>query len=97
MMEKPLQTFTAAAKHLQLSTNPTKIKKAISFSQFDILKAQESELGFKERVKTNQSFFRSGTKDNYKTLLSAKQISQICELHYKTMSNYGYLDVSTSL
>ncbi|MFX9123758.1 sulfotransferase domain-containing protein, partial [Acinetobacter baumannii] len=60
MLEKPLPTFTKVTRFLGLPAGRARIEKAIRFSSFDVLKAQEQRTGFVERSRRADAFFRAG-------------------------------------
>jgi hypothetical protein len=69
-----------------------RLKKAIAFSDFNELKKQEQEKGFKERSPhSSGSFFRKGGSGQWKEALSSEQISRILQDHGEMMKRLGYL------
>lgn len=91
MVEKPFETFSKAVQFIGLDVSEEKIKKAIKFSSFDILKSQEEKENFKEKPTKAKSFFREGKSGNYNNHLSEVQIEQIIKDHSEIMKRFGYI------
>ena len=51
----------------------------------------ETKIGFKEKPSTSNSFFRKGITDEWKNVLSEKQIKLIEENFYNEMKELKYL------
>jgi hypothetical protein len=94
MKHRPQTTFTQAAAYLQLPTDPDRIAKAIRFSDFSILQAQEKQDKFKERPPNTASFFRKGIAGDWQQTLTNTQIDQIVRDHSVIMQRFGYLDAA---
>lgn len=92
MIERPVSTFTAAARFLQLPDEPARIAKAIRFSEFGELSRQEKERGFRERPPRTRHFFREGRSGGWRETLSADQVAKIIADHGEVMRRFGYLD-----
>lgn len=91
MVQHPVETFTAAARFADLSTEPAAIEQAIAFSSFDVLQSQERERGFSEKPAGVESFFRKGKVGAWREVLSDQQADQIVQDHSQVMSRFGYL------
>lgn len=91
MVEKPFETFSKAVQFIGIDVSEDKIRKAIKFSSFDILKSQEEKDNFKEKPTKAKSFFREGKSGNYKNHLSEVQIEQIIKDHSDIMKRFGYI------
>lgn len=91
MLGDPQTTFGALASHLLLSPDPAELQLAIDLSSFDRLQKQEREKGFREKPKAAESFFRSGTADQWKDQLTPAQIDRIVADHHDQMARFGYL------
>ncbi len=91
MVQHPVETFTAAARFADLSTEPGAIERAIAFSSFDVLQSQEREHGFSEKPSGAESFFRKGKVGAWREVLSDQQVDQIVQDHRQVMSRFGYL------
>lgn len=92
MLQNPVATFTRAVKFLRLPDDPMRIDKAIRFSDFKLLAAQEREKGFREKLPKTEYFFRQGKSNDWREKLSAQQVERIIADHGEVMARFGYLD-----
>lgn len=92
MLQDPLSTFSRAAAFLQFPSNPERIEKAISFSDFRELSRQEAEQGFSERPQHTGHFFRQGKSGGWRELLTPEQVAKIVADHGEVMRRFGYLN-----
>ncbi|MFZ2959946.1 MAG: sulfotransferase domain-containing protein [Candidatus Ozemobacteraceae bacterium] len=88
----PIKTFNGAVQFIGLERSGEQIRKAIGLSDFDKLKAEEDQNGFKERPYKTASFFRAGKVGDWRNYLSEEQKNQIVSDHKMVMKKYGYLD-----
>ena len=91
MQERPLETFTAAARFCGLPCDPDHVRRALDYSSFEVLQKQEIEFGFKERLEGAASFFRQGKAGAWREVLSPSQIARIIGDHGTVMERFGYL------
>jgi hypothetical protein len=91
MAGAPLATFKAVAAFLGLQPPRARLEKAIKFSSFKVLQAQERRHGFKERSAKSAAFFRAGRAGQWKTTLSEAQVAAIAAAHGAEMRRFGYL------
>lgn len=91
MKEKPLETFSKAVEFIGLNNTKEQIQRAINFSDFDKLKKQEEENGFKEKPRKMDSFFRKGQIGDWREHLTKDQVNKIINDHRKVMQDLGYL------
>ena len=91
MHVSPFETFEGIAKFLALEVSIDRIEKAIRFSSFDVLRAQEDQHGFRERSIHADKFFRAGKTGSWRDVLSSKQIAAIIDRHRAQMANFDYL------
>ena len=91
MIRKPVATFGGLVKFCGLPKNPSRLKKAIQFSAFDVVSAQEQKTGFRERSKPAERFFRKGKVGDGRLELTRAQIDKLIENHGETMLRFGYL------
>ncbi|MFC2176408.1 sulfotransferase domain-containing protein [Bacteroidota bacterium] len=92
MLNKPFETFTAAAKFGQLPHDKESIERAIKFSSFKELQKQEAEEGFYEKNHSATSpFFRKGKTGSWREELTAEQAQIIIENHREIMLRFGYI------
>ncbi len=97
MTRKPVETFARMAKFLGLPKNPTRLKKAIRFSAFDVVSAQENNAGFKERSKNTERFFRKGRVGDGRAALTRAHIGKLIEHHGDVMREFGYVSKNGEL
>jgi len=90
MLKNPYQAFQAVLRHIGLPVKREQLEKAIQFSNFEVLQQQEEKNGFKEAVKTQELFFRSGKSEQWKTELNEDQVAQILQDHGRVMKKFGY-------
>lgn len=88
------QAFAAAARFLRLDAGAGAIERAIAFSSFDTLKAQEEREPFRERAQRSAGFFRKGAIGDWQTILSGAQIDRILDAHGLVMQRFGYCDAA---
>ncbi len=86
-----LNTFTEIVGFCGLEIDESRVKKAIEFSDFKVLKKQEDEHGFKEKSHHSQNFFREGKTGSWKDRLTQEQVKKIIDKNGKVMKELGYL------
>jgi aryl sulfotransferase len=91
MQERPLETFTAAARFCGLPCDSGSVRRALDHSSFETLQKQERESGFRERPATANSFFRQGKVGGWREVLSPPQVAMIVEAQETVMRRFGYL------
>jgi len=91
MLYKPLPVFKGIAKFLGLKAPTERIKRAIKFSSFRQLRAQEEQSGFNEASAHSDHFFRVGKAGQWKEMLTTKQIDTIVADHHAMMEKFKYL------
>lgn len=92
MKLKAEETFGAAVQFVGLPTDPDKVRKAIEFSRFEEVRAQEEKEGFGERMPGAKSFFRKGEIGSWRESLTPEQAAKIVADHGAVMRRFGYLD-----
>jgi hypothetical protein len=92
MKHKPFETFKQAANFINIHCPDQDIEKAIRFSNFDSMKAQEKQFGFKEKSPSSAAFFRKGIIGSWKDELPVELIKTITDNHNTMMIRYGYID-----
>ena len=90
MLARPVETFSNIVKFAGLALDANLLEKAIAFSHFDQLAAQEKKSGFTEKQPTALSFFRQGHVGAWQNHLSQHQINKIIKNHYKIMKRFNY-------
>lgn len=91
MLRDPEGTFGGLARHLLLIPTADQLRRAIDRSSFDALQKQEAEVGFREKPKSAERFFRKGQMDQWKTELTPAQADRIRSAHHEQMRRFGYL------
>jgi hypothetical protein len=91
MLARPLETFSGAVAFAGLSHDRQKIEKALQFSDFKVLQAQEREKGFNEKAPVNDLFFRAGRAEQWQERLTAEQVDRVFYDHGEVMRRFGYL------
>ena len=91
MLSDPLKAFRKVVSLLGQRRDLKRLKKAISFSSFDQLRAQERQHGFVEKHENANSFFRRGRKNQWQQKLTKAQVRRIIEKHESQMKRFHYL------
>ncbi len=91
MLDRPNHSFRQLSAFLKLTPPNDRLHKAVKFSSFETLRAQEQKFRFKERSEYSSAFFRSGRKQQWRTVLSTAQIDKIVTDHGVQMARFGYL------
>jgi len=94
MQASPLDTFTAAAKFLELPSDEPSILRALDHCKLESLQKQEAEKGFRERMPQAAAFFRKGIAGDWVATLSQTQVDAIVRDHERVMARLGYLHES---
>ncbi len=93
MTYNPGRAFPEILVALDLAMDRTRIERALRFSTFEQLQAQESQKQFKEiSLKADSAFFRKGQIGSWREELSRAQAQLIMESHEEMMLRFGYLD-----
>jgi hypothetical protein len=79
------------ARKLGITRDEARIRRAVEFSSFKTLQAQEAEAGFIEKSEHSQRFFRAGRAGGWRDKLSATQAAAIERDHGEQMRRFGYL------
>ena len=91
MVRSPTETFTEAARFLGLPDDSQRIAKAIQFSTFRSLQAQEKQRGYVDRPQAAPAFFHRGRVAAWKDLLSEYQVRRLVDGLAEIMARFGYL------
>ncbi|MEE8535288.1 MAG: sulfotransferase domain-containing protein, partial [Kiloniellales bacterium] len=91
MLDSPQKSFGRVARFLGLDPPRDRLKRAIKFSSFKVLRRQEDRHGFRERSEKAKNFFRKGTSGQWKTALTAEQVARIVGDQRQQMQRFGYL------
>ena len=90
MIDKPETCFGEVIRHLGLEPEPERLARAIRHASFDELQAQEAATPFVENSQHQPRFFRSGSTQQWRKVLSRKQIDRIRRQQGKLMRRFGY-------
>jgi hypothetical protein len=91
LLEKPRSNFKRVTNFLGLKPSTERLERAIRFSSFKVLKAQEEKTGFKERPEGARAFFREGKKEQWRAKLTPEQVRRIVDDHREQMERFGYV------
>jgi Sulfotransferase domain len=88
----PIEGFKQIIQFLGWEFDQDRLERAVKWSDFKVLQSSETQTGFPEtsRIATSQKFFRHGTTDRWKQVLSDSQIESIIQHHAGTMFKLGY-------
>ncbi len=86
------ETFGAAVRFAGLPADPERLRKAIEFSRFEVVRKQEEKDGFGERMPRAKSFFRKGEVGSWRESLTPEQAAMIVADHGTVMRRFGYLN-----
>lgn len=92
MLCQPQATFAAAMRFAGLPNDTARLHKALTFSHFALLQAQEYAHGFKEKPATAAVFFRQGTMGAWRDVLTNRQMARLIRDHGEVMRRFGYLN-----
>ena len=68
---------------------PAKLRRAVRLADFQRLREQEEQEGFRENIGTGR-FFRSGRAGDWRRHLTAAQARAVLDAHHRVMSAMGY-------
>lgn len=91
MLAKPRTSFKRVTNFLGLKPSSERLERAIRFSSFKVLKAQEQKSGFKEKSKVASAFFREGKAEQWREKLTPDQVRRIIADHSEQMRRFGYI------
>ena len=92
MMADTHSALSSIIDFLEVPVDEGRIAKAVEFSAFKKLAAQESEKRFGEMSPAADSFFRKGIVGDGYNALTQEQIDQVTADHREVMERFGYLD-----
>lgn len=90
MLQDPFMAFSNALDFINVEFTEDQIQRAINHSRLEILQSQEDKEGFREKSIHTRSFFRSGSLDTWKSILSPGDIKSIIEKNQILMEKFGY-------
>lgn len=83
----PLETFRAAVRFTGLLDDPVRVKRAIRFSGFEILRQH----GFLEGYPQVDAFFHQGRVGSWREVLTSEHVERLVVDHGDVMRRFGYL------
>ncbi|MEA2950802.1 MAG: hypothetical protein QOJ96_322 [Alphaproteobacteria bacterium] len=90
MQTDPLSAFTRMASFLELPSDSATVAAAIEAAAFPRLQAQERESGFFEKPHGASTFFREGSIDGWRRVLTPEQCARVVASHGSVMRRLGY-------
>ena len=90
MQADPIATFGGVVRFCGLDDDPTRIAKAVDFSRFERVQAQEQAEGFGEKMPLADSFFRSGQVGSWRAGMDDELAAALCAAHTGVMGRFGY-------
>lgn len=91
LLAKPRTYFKHVTNFLGLKPSSERLERAIRFSSFKVLKAQEEKSGFKEKPEIAKAFFREGKAEQWRAKLTPDQVRRIISDHREQMERFGYI------
>ena len=92
MVAAPLQAFGGLIRFLGADPPEDRLARAVAFSDFAVLRAQEEARGFIEQpARSSGPFFRAGQVGQWKAVLTRAQAARIERDHGEVMRRFGYL------
>jgi hypothetical protein len=92
MVAAPCQAFCGLIRFLGQDPPEDRLARAVRFSDFAVLQAQEAARGFIEQpARSSGPFFRAGQVGQWKTVLTRAQQARIERDHGEVMRRFGYL------
>ena len=88
----PVAGFGRLAAGIGLKTEPGDIERAVQATQFDRLRSEEEQSGFREKPPTSGGFFRSGKPQSWKGILDDQLRAKLVRDHGPMMQRLGYLE-----
>jgi hypothetical protein len=92
MLADTLTTFRQALTFIGIDVDEARLQKAVEFSRFNVVKKQEQEIGFKEKVQGVESFFYKGKAGTWREEMTAEQVAEVINFNRDLMRRLGYLD-----
>jgi hypothetical protein len=91
LLDKPLKMFRKVVSLMGLPADPGRLKKAVEFTSFRQLQAQERSTGFVERHEDAKQSLRSGRKGQCRAHRGKAQVQRIVADPGEQMARFRYL------
>jgi hypothetical protein len=92
MLREPLSAFSRVVRHLGLTEDEARVRRATEFASFAEAQQQEGRFQFLERSPGAEKFFRIGRIGNGLEALDAGQRQRLIEANREAMTRFGYLN-----
>lgn len=93
LIAAPLEAFSRILSVANVPVEAAQLAKAVDFSRFERLQAEEVSRGFEERSPAASSFFRAGRAGTWRNVLTSDQVRRLTADHQVAMRRLGYLTV----
>jgi hypothetical protein len=91
LIATPLKRFAAIVQFMGMEISRERLSRAIKFSSFRTLRAQEDSEGFIERTPAQERFFRRGKSGGWRKVLSRQQVDRMVGRHRSEMERFDYV------
>lgn len=91
LSRNPEREFSRLLTYLNQVPDEKRLERAIKFSSFQSLQAQEAREGFCEKFADSKVFFREGKSGSWQRLLSPDQVTRVRENHEMMMKKMEYI------
>lgn len=91
MHAEPQRTFGDLLTFLSIPIDAARLDKAIRFSSFDEVRAQEDSDSFIEKSEKAEKFFHTGTTGQWQRVLTDKDLAKLQANAGKVMAKFGYV------
>jgi aryl sulfotransferase len=91
MYFRPIDAFTSVVRFLGWEEDTDRVRRAVGFSSFEVLRQQEQAGGFREKLPKTGSFFRQGQADSWREVLTKEQVARVIVDQGPAMQRLGYL------
>ena len=94
LVADPIGEFARLVAFLDLdgADDRARVELAVAGTRFDVLQSAEAATGFRERHHWQGRFFRTGRPGEWRTRLSASQVTSVVDAHGAVMRRFGYVD-----
>lgn len=90
MHDRAKETFGGLLEFLSVPVEDERLEKAIRFSSFDEVRAQEDRDSFIERSEKTDKFFHTGKTGQWEGNLSDEDLTNLARNHGQVMAKFGY-------
>jgi hypothetical protein len=90
LIADPITSFRRALRFAGVTVGDSIVRRAVAFSEFRQLRAQELEKGFREAQLSEGRFLRRGVAGGWRDELTAAQVARIESDHGSMMHRLGY-------